>query len=121
MDNLNGLSNNYFSKSNLIFEYREGGNYNDLIMKMLNDIITKIDEPAPFQFNKKNTNFNDFKKYMTEIFEVIEEEDDVESVQEDIAPIIGDFISDKIGRNIKSSIRNINVNQMKDSSKIRQV
>lgn len=58
---------------------------------------------------------------MTEIFEVIEEEDDMESVQEDIAPIIGDFISDKIGRNIKSSIRNNNVNQMKDSSKLRQV
>jgi hypothetical protein len=37
-------------------------------MRMLNDIISKIDEKSPFQINKKRTNFDDFKKYMTEIF-----------------------------------------------------
>ena len=41
-------------------------------MKMLNDIISKIDEKSPFYANKKHTNFLDFQKYMTEIFQVVE-------------------------------------------------
>lgn len=43
IDNLGSLSNNYFAISEIMVEYRDDGNYNDLIMKMINDISSKID------------------------------------------------------------------------------
>ncbi len=44
VDNIEALSNNYFTNSKVIFEYRESGNYNDLIMLMINDLISKVDD-----------------------------------------------------------------------------
>ena len=43
MDNIEAISNSYFTYSNIVFEYRESGNYNDLIMMMLNDLMGLID------------------------------------------------------------------------------
>lgn len=38
VDNIEALENNYMSKTDYVFEYREDGNYNDLIMKLMNEI-----------------------------------------------------------------------------------
>jgi hypothetical protein len=42
VDNIESLTNNYFTSSSIYFEYRESGNYNDLIMMMINDLISKV-------------------------------------------------------------------------------
>ena len=42
-DNMEALPNNFLSTSHVVFEYREDGNYNDLIMKMLNELMGLID------------------------------------------------------------------------------
>jgi glutaredoxin-related protein len=119
MDNLGALSNTYFCNSSVGFEYRESGNYNDLVMRMLNDILSRLDQPSPFLPSRRSTNFTDFKKYMTELFESVEEDDDAESLQEEVLPNVVDFIADRIGRNMKSSLKD--ALPMKDSSKIRQI
>jgi hypothetical protein len=69
VDNMGLLAHNYFAHSQLVFEYRESGNYNDLIMKMLNDVFSRLDQKSSFG---KGTNFNDFKRSMTELFESVE-------------------------------------------------
>lgn len=45
IDNIEALENDIFSYSedSYGFEYRESGSYNDLIMKLLNDLMSKID------------------------------------------------------------------------------
>ena len=40
---MDALSSNYFTDSSLVFEFRDDGNYNDLIMRMMNDIMDTID------------------------------------------------------------------------------
>jgi hypothetical protein len=44
MDNIESLENNYFTQTDIVFEYREDGNYNDLIMRMVNDLIGLVDK-----------------------------------------------------------------------------
>jgi hypothetical protein len=60
------LAHNYFATSQIVFEWRENGNYNDLIMKMLNDVFLRIDQKSPYD---KLSNYGDFKKTITSIFE----------------------------------------------------
>jgi Leucine-rich repeat (LRR) protein len=36
---MEALPNDYFARSKIVFEYRDSGNYNDLIMLMLNDLM----------------------------------------------------------------------------------
>ena len=43
VDNIESLDNNYFTHSDIVFEYREEGNYNDLIMRMINDLMSLVD------------------------------------------------------------------------------
>lgn len=43
IDNSEALSNNYFTNSKIVFEYRDSANYNDLIMLMLNDLMGIVD------------------------------------------------------------------------------
>jgi hypothetical protein len=69
VDNIEALSNNYFTTSSIVFEYRESGNYNDLIMLMLNDLISKVDE------SQEQTSFRGFEAYMSDLFEKVEDED----------------------------------------------
>lgn len=40
------LQNNYFNSSKICFELRKEGNYNDLIMRVLNDLLERIDAPT---------------------------------------------------------------------------
>lgn len=67
------LAHNYFANSNIVFEWREDANYNDLIMHMLNDILSRIDRPSN---NHRGSHFRDFKDFMTNLFQSIEEEDE---------------------------------------------
>ena len=43
VDNMEALSNNYLASSGVEFEYRDDGNYNDLIMRFINEVKDKID------------------------------------------------------------------------------
>lgn len=44
IDNREALTNDFLLKSDVVFTYRESGNYNDLIMKFLNFAMKSIDE-----------------------------------------------------------------------------
>jgi hypothetical protein len=46
IDNIEALENDifYYSQDSYGFELRDSGNYNDLIMKLLNDLIKRLDE-----------------------------------------------------------------------------
>ena len=50
----------------MIFEYRENGRYDDLIMRLLNEIMTRCDGKTQ---EDESSNFEKFDKLMTEIFE----------------------------------------------------
>mgnify|MGYP006910362897 CR=1 FL=1 len=40
VDNIEALPNNYLaSATNVVFEYRDDGNYNDLIMRLINELV----------------------------------------------------------------------------------
>lgn len=43
IDNIESLENNYFSSSKITLEYRKDGNYYDIIMKVINDLLTRLD------------------------------------------------------------------------------
>jgi len=43
-DNIESLDKNYFTHTDFAFEYREEGNYNDLIMRMINDLMSLVDK-----------------------------------------------------------------------------
>lgn len=40
---MEALSNDYFAHTKIVFEYRNSGNYSDLIMLMLNDLMGIVD------------------------------------------------------------------------------
>lgn len=64
----------FYSNDSYGFEFRESGNYNDLIMKLMNDLMRRIDEKE----NKVDTNskvrtfYEDFYDYMMKAFENLE-------------------------------------------------
>jgi len=43
MNNLDQLSNDFFFNSGMMFTYRDSGNYNDIIMKVINKILGQVD------------------------------------------------------------------------------
>lgn len=46
IDNIEEMENNYFNSSKICFEYRKDGNYYDIIMKVINDLLERIDSPS---------------------------------------------------------------------------
>ena len=56
VDNIEALSNNYLISSKVVFEYRDDGNYNDLIMRFINEVKDRID----LENNSEDTNYEDF-------------------------------------------------------------
>jgi hypothetical protein len=46
IDDIEALKNNYFFNSDIDFEYRENGNYNDLIMRVINDLSKRINSES---------------------------------------------------------------------------
>lgn len=69
VDNIESINNNYFTHTSLIFEFREEGNYNDLIMAMMNDLMQFIDNET----EDDKTNYTDFEEFVTSIFEKVED------------------------------------------------
>lgn len=72
------LENDFIYITGIKFSYRKSGNYNDLIMEALNNVLKKIDEPSKF-YNNLNTskisisNYKDFELTMTDIFQKVED------------------------------------------------
>ncbi len=64
IDNLEEMQNNYFNNSKVYFEYREDGNYNDVIMKVVNDLLERIDILNP----SERTNYQEFDYLMSTLF-----------------------------------------------------
>lgn len=56
VDDIESISNNYLTTTSVVFEYREDGNYNDLIMQFINEIKSLLDQMS----HKKKTNYRDF-------------------------------------------------------------
>ena len=53
--------NNIFLTSSVNFEYRESGDYNDLIMMLLNEVLVKVDTASVFDNKDEGlTNYKDF-------------------------------------------------------------
>jgi len=50
------LENNYFSSSKIVLEYRKEGNYYDIIMKVINDLLNRLDSLT----DTGKTNYQEF-------------------------------------------------------------
>ena len=44
INNIDELTNDFIYNSNVAWEYRENGNYNDLIMRLINEVIELADK-----------------------------------------------------------------------------
>ena len=60
IDNSEILANDYFFSSDIHFEYRESGRYDDLIMRLINEVLTKIDMKVSVNETSDLTLFKDF-------------------------------------------------------------
>lgn len=58
VDNSDLLANDLFSITDIKFELRESQRYEDLIMKIINQITMRADQKSTY--NKNETNFQDF-------------------------------------------------------------
>lgn len=47
VDLIDEMEFNYFTRSKVVFELKKSKNYNDLIMKVVNELINMLDEPNP--------------------------------------------------------------------------
>jgi len=56
IDNIESLENNYFSSSKIVLEYRKEGNYYDIIMKVINDLLNRLDSLT----DTGKTNYQEF-------------------------------------------------------------
>lgn len=72
VDNIEALENDafFYSKDSYGFEYRESGNYNDLIMRLMNDLMAKIDQKDS-DGKSTQTIFNQFYETMQRFFEKV--------------------------------------------------
>ena len=79
INNMEILSNDFFFNSDIVLKYRENGNYNDIIMRVINDIVSLADRPSPVYSESSDgeddfeelTNFKDFDNYITKLFEKV--------------------------------------------------
>lgn len=69
VDHIETVDNNYFTTSPIVFELRESGNYNDLIMRVINDQISKVDQ------TQEANNYQVFERYISDLFELVEDEE----------------------------------------------
>jgi hypothetical protein len=70
IDNTDQPQNDYLFNSGVCFKFRESGEYNDLIMRLLNEIIKKIE----FKVGTK-TVYQKFEEKMERMFESVLDED----------------------------------------------
>ena len=55
IDNNEVLSNDFFYNSDIVVDYRSNGNYNDFIMRVLNEVISVADAPSTSSTRSKET------------------------------------------------------------------
>lgn len=72
IDNLDAIRNDYFYTSSIQFSYRENGNYNDLIMRVLNDLMQRIDL---VEEGDTLSPYKSFEAEMTSFFEKLQNEE----------------------------------------------
>ena len=69
INNFEDLDNDFIYNSDIIWEYREDGNYNDIIMRVLNEVILLADKTAENKDGEEEeetkTNYNDFDNMIT--------------------------------------------------------
>ena len=63
------VKNEYIYSSNVKFEYREDGRYDDLIMRLLNEIMTRCDENSSSNDGQGLSNYKEFENLMAKTFE----------------------------------------------------
>jgi hypothetical protein len=68
VDNSEIVSNDYFFTSDICFEYRESGRYDDVIMTLLNELMERTDKPSFSKLDSQNSNYKQFENMMTQIF-----------------------------------------------------
>jgi len=69
VDNIESLDNNYFTHTDIIFEYREEGNCNDLIMRMVNDLMNLVDKTISPEKERDLTNYGNFQEFMAGVLD----------------------------------------------------
>lgn len=67
INNIEMLTYDFFFNSSITLEFRENGNYNDIIMQVLNEIISLADSPH----SPDTTIFKDFDNYITGLFDKV--------------------------------------------------
>ena len=68
VDNSEIVSNDYFFTSDICFEYRESGRYDDVIMTLLNELMERTDKPSLSKSDNQLSNYKQFENMMTQIF-----------------------------------------------------
>jgi hypothetical protein len=84
VDNTDQPQNDYVFNSAVCFKFRESGEYNDLIMRLINEIIKKIDLKVG-----NRTVYQKFEEKMERLFESVLDEDWMKETDPD-KPIIED-------------------------------
>lgn len=65
IDNSEIATNDYFFTSDIRFEYREDGRYDDIIMTLMNELMQRSDNSIFSNSTNKISNFKDFENMMT--------------------------------------------------------
>lgn len=55
INNMEMLSNDFFYNSDIVLKYRENGNYNDIIMRVINDMVSLADQPCAINMNASSS------------------------------------------------------------------
>ena len=66
IDNREALNNDILQKTNILFTWRQNGDYSDLIMKLLNWLMTEIDQE--YEEDSEETPYEEFYKTMSDLF-----------------------------------------------------
>ena len=75
-NNFDHLSNDFLYTNGIIFTYRNSGNYNDMIMRVINKSLEIVDGMSKFTSEGESlTNFEDFEMYMSSLFEKVYKEE----------------------------------------------
>jgi hypothetical protein len=63
------VKNDYMYSSDIAFEYRENGRYDDLIMRLINEVMTRCDAPSSPNDEYSISNYKQFSELMKSTFE----------------------------------------------------
>jgi hypothetical protein len=70
IDNTDQLMNDYLYNSEIVFKFRDSGEYNDLIMRSINEVLRKIEKRV-----RSKSIYEKFEEKMGKVFESVFDED----------------------------------------------